>query len=444
MNAKIFYFLYLRNIIFGLTNSFEQHNLTIHVNKTTDVSSCTVCVLSTNTTINDTVECKRKADDFHDFLTFKRKCLTLFVAANASLKSFIINGYNFSENFNESLFDTKMEHLSHLDLSNNSIYGLNDILLKNLPNLTELVLDKNKLSGSHLLSKNFPKSLKSLSMNSAFSSLDALITEFESLIENHELSLNLSLKNNSINDRILNETLFSSAFGEFKDKNKNFRVDLGQNDFNCDNCQIKSLIRSNALESFINCKNNDDSHHDECLNETYVESTKKTKNTSNLSFSGRNLFIFLFSIIVLASLFVYILNKNRKSLVRAQQRRYTMLHDDMSAKRQNQESSNNNNNMKPLISQEKRTSFFPILFNRKKAYERFSDESVQLPSMRIYELNRRSESTDYGEDADDDVVIMERESLNGSKSNVAHCSDSEELIKTRKQNSNLVILKIPS
>ena len=378
--------------LFGLT--FTQHDEYHSPRKTNSripkpmVPICDDC----NAILVDKVECKGNNNS-----KSLNNCLTQF--QNAS--SFIINGFR---SFSEKIFDIKMEKVVNLDLSNNSIDILNIIHFQNLPNLRNLTLEYNQLSNLDLKSLfNISKNLKMLKINSELDNVK--------LLELNE-------------DLIIALVLYKNTFNEFQ-------LDFSDvHHISCIDCNIEILINESVLWhenelkcidlagnqekifaniSYRNCSQHSTDHS--ISTPAKILATVTINNTNTKKFSGKNLLIFLFAIIVLSSLFVYLLNKNRKSLVRAQQRRYIMLRDNMKSNQQEHLSLN-----KPAIISDdsnKKSSFLKKLFNRNQPYEEFNDEYVDS-STQVFKLNRRlSDSTD-----NEDVIIMDRSSLNGSTSQI--------------------------
>jgi hypothetical protein len=313
------------------------------------------------------VECKGN-NDYRDL----NNCLIQFQNAN----SFIFHGYR---GFSGNLFHIKMENVVNLDISNNSIDVLNYIQFQNLPNLNNLTLKLNQLS-------NF---------------------DFKFLLNSSYFSKNL---------KILKLVSFKNTFHEFE-------VDLSRIPISCGDCSIEILKRKSVLwrQNEFKCIDSEGNQQNistyitnkNCSNIDYSTSTNvkilsSINSAKSMKFSGKNLLIFLIAMIVLSSLFVYLLNKNRKSLVRAQQRRYVMLRDQQENISLNKPANNITENSN------KKSSFIHKLFkSSQQPYEEFNDEYVESSSQ-IYKLNRLSDSTE-----NEDVIIMDRSnSLNGSSSQI--------------------------
>jgi hypothetical protein len=369
--------------LFGLT--IAQHDDHQSPRKSKIISStCDDC----NSKLDESwVECKGN-NDYRDL----NNCLIQFQNAN----SFIFHGYR---GFSGNLFHIKMENVVNLDISNNSIDVLNYIQFQNLPNLNNLTLKLNQLSNFDfkflLNSSYFSKNLKILKLTAEFDKLK-LIKLNEDLI--HAL------------------VSFRNTFHEFE-------VDLSRIPISCGDCSIEILIRKSVLwrQNEFKCIDSEGNQQNistyitnkNCPNIDYSTSTNvkilsSINSAKSMKFSGKNLLIFLIAMIVLSSLFVYLLNKNRKSLVRAQQRRYVMLRDQQENISLNKPANNISENSN------KKSSFFHKLFkSSQQPYEEFNDEYVESSSQ-IYKLNRLSDSTE-----NEDVIIMDRSnSLNGSSSQI--------------------------
>ena len=165
----------------------------VHPTRARNTISCTDCDYSNA----NTIRCIQ--NQFSDIHSLKTSCLVQYLNAT----TFIINGYKFNY-FDESLFDSKMESVLRLELSNNQINFLNEKLFLNLPNLRELILDNNKLSfptsNSYQVLSSVSKSLKTLCLNNAFNSSLTINNDLKQLIEKSGLTeLNtIELKNNNL------------------------------------------------------------------------------------------------------------------------------------------------------------------------------------------------------------------------------------------------------
>jgi hypothetical protein len=369
--------------LFGLT--IAQHDDHHPPRKSKIITSA--CVDCNSTLDESWVECKGN-NDYRDL----NNCLIKF----QNTSSFIFHGYR---GFSENIFQIKMENVVTLDISNNSIDVLNYIQFQNLPNLNNLTLKLDQLANFDfkflLNSSYFSKNLKILKLTSEFDNLKIIK---------------------------LNEDLIH-ALVSFKNTFHEFEVDLSSISIGCGDCSIEILTRKLVLwrQNELKCIDLEGNQQDmfnyisnkNCSNIDYSTSTNVKILSSNNSakskkFSGKNLLIFLFAMIVLSSLFIYLLNKNRKSLVRAQQRRYVMLRDQQENLSLNKPANNISENSN------KKSSFFHKLFkSSQQPYEEFNDEYVESSSQ-IYKLNRLSDSTE-----NEDVIIMDRSnSLNGSSSQI--------------------------
>jgi hypothetical protein len=460
---------------FGPHHGFEIQTITI--------STCSDCIYTSET---NTLDCK--SEQITDFYTFKKTCL------NHNFERLIINGFNFSE-YNESLFDIPMIDMVYLDLGSNRITFLSELLFQNLPKLNELILDDNQLVDMNPLALvNVSASLKVLSMKNAFSNPQGeiskiIIVKLKDLIEksglklekinlqsnnltyfnykketylkkmdflclnSHLKLLNLSsnlieqiffrtsclnasleildLRNNRLNDENLNGTFLRNII-ELKKNKILFTVNLDGNKFGCSNCAAKNLVSINeecyspdstiiTFSKFnVNCSIGYDAY-DNVTSYSLVRPTKSVAKPKSRNLTSRNLFIFLVSIIVFSTLLVYILNRNRKNIIRLQQQRYMMLRDNNIER-----ISLNLNSAKKKSIFDRIFKFFRLRRNRFQ-YDPFNDDYVV------------GGSPIFKRDDSNEVVIMDRSSLNGSTSSFFR-EDKDELIKSPKL-GRLVIVK---
>lgn len=550
---------------------------------------CTDCKIDA---FNNKIECLNK--NGFNFNLFKANCLN----NNSMIKFFQeasvlkINNYYFSYSLNENLFDYSMPNLKELDLSNNSINYLNSLdLFKNLPILTNIVLDDNRLIFENDI--NFKslfsvsQTLKVLSLNRAFHGIeddydyddDGDVDDNDERAQwQHSTELNINLKDllvksnlirleaihlrnnslkyfnfknkttsenddilclnknlkklnlkenfieiiyfntdcvqsnnnlevielndNQLNDTIVNDDDFLKSLIMLKKNNFKFKIDLAFNKIRCDNCKFRKWLadnnnitskivdqydqlscikwnEKNSTFAEVNYRQCNTTPNDNRLNRPYTwnqlraNTSNSTSNNNSHSnkFTLNRLIVFLITVITLCSLIIFLLNKNRKSLQRAQQARYNMLRQNLNTNESNATNTHNNssNQEESLIEtreyrdrnfDEYDRNAFKRAFKRVKSifskkqttavvYETFNDDyvvgastlSLSKPIYKRYDSNNGDSKTDNNNN-DNEEVIMDRSSLSGSQHNIFQ-SDMEVLVESPTPTTLILIRPIP-